>query len=66
MLGNNMFAYCGNNPIVRDDSGGQKWKYTIEESSTEAEENEDGSFTVTTTITYSGNETIFFFSRGNQ
>ena len=25
MLGNNMFAYCSNNPVVREDDGGQGW-----------------------------------------
>ena len=25
MLGNNMFAYCGNNPICRSDTTGQLW-----------------------------------------
>ena len=25
ILGNNMFAYCGNNPVVRTDSEGEFW-----------------------------------------
>ena len=29
LLGNNMFAYCGNNPIARADDGGEFWNYVI-------------------------------------
>ena len=29
ILGNNMFAYCGNNPVVRNDSGGEWWNIVI-------------------------------------
>ena len=29
ILGHNMFAYCGNNPIVRADMQGTDWAYTI-------------------------------------
>jgi len=25
ILGHNMFAYCGNNPVARDDIGGELW-----------------------------------------
>lgn len=25
LLGNNMFAYCGNNPVMREDEGGELW-----------------------------------------
>ena len=27
VLGNNMFAYCGNNPVVRVDFGGEHWYF---------------------------------------
>ena len=27
LLGNNMFAYCGNNPVNRSDPSGYKWKF---------------------------------------
>ena len=29
LLGNNMFAYCGNNPITRGDEGGNYWHVLI-------------------------------------
>ena len=29
VLGNNMFVYCGNNPIIRSDSAGQLWEIAI-------------------------------------
>lgn len=29
LLGNNMFAYCGNNPISREDDGGEFWNIVI-------------------------------------
>ena len=29
LTGNNMFAYCGNNPAVRADNGGQFWNIVI-------------------------------------
>lgn len=29
LLGNNMFAYCGNNPISRADDGGEFWNIVI-------------------------------------
>ena len=29
LLGNNMFAYCGNNPITRQDDGGQLWEIIV-------------------------------------
>ena len=29
-LGNNLFAYCENNPVVRIDSGGQFWDYVLD------------------------------------
>ena len=29
ILGNNMFAYCNNNPVVRKDSGGDFWNVVI-------------------------------------
>ena len=49
-LGNNMFAYCGNNPIIRYDPSGMNWltdflkgiKEWLEEKQAEAAENEDG------------------------
>ena len=28
-LGNNMFAYCGNNPVIREDEGGKFWNVVI-------------------------------------
>ena len=28
VLGNNMYAYCGNNPVIRKDPNGQEW-FTI-------------------------------------
>ena len=55
ILGHNMFAYCGNNPVIRIDIGGNRWEYVIEieDVVTEQEENEDGTTSVTTSITYS-------------
>ena len=32
MLGNNMFAYCGNNPVIYDDSGGYVAKISFSEN----------------------------------
>ena len=29
LTGNNMFAYCGNNPVIREDSGSQLWHVAI-------------------------------------
>ena len=29
ILGNNMFAYCGNNPVSREDTGGEFWHLVI-------------------------------------
>lgn len=29
ILGNNMFAYCGNNPVIRVDTSGYGWFDTI-------------------------------------
>ena len=29
VLGNNMFAYCGNNPVVRVDFGGEHWYFLL-------------------------------------
>ena len=29
LTGNNMFAYCGNNPVAREDDGGEFWNYVI-------------------------------------
>ena len=29
ILGNNMFAYCGNNPIARKDDGGEWWHWVV-------------------------------------
>ena len=29
ILGNNMFAYCGNNPVSRGDEGGEFWHLII-------------------------------------
>lgn len=52
LLGNNMFAYCGNDPVVRKDTCGKKWKYTIETADTQQGEEYEGRTTYTTTITY--------------
>ncbi|MBQ3215077.1 MAG: RHS repeat-associated core domain-containing protein, partial [Oscillospiraceae bacterium] len=30
VLGYNLFAYCGNNPVIRADHGGQFWDYVID------------------------------------
>ena len=30
ILGDNLFCYCGNNPIVRYDHGGQFWDYVVD------------------------------------
>lgn len=48
-----MFAYCNNNPVMRIDVDGKRWEYVIEDVMTESEENDDGSYSVTTSITYS-------------
>ena len=53
LIGNNMFAYCGNNPVMRIDADGKRWEYVIEDVVTESEDNQDGSYSVTTSITYS-------------
>ena len=29
LIGNNMFAYCGNNPVSREDEGGEFWNVVI-------------------------------------
>ena len=29
LIGNNMFAYCGNNPVFREDDGGEVWNIVI-------------------------------------
>ena len=29
LSGNNMFAYCGNNPVSREDDGGEFWNFVI-------------------------------------
>ena len=29
LTGNNMFAYCGNNPVFREDDGGEVWNIVI-------------------------------------
>lgn len=29
LTGNNMFAYCGNNPVTREDKGGEAWNIVI-------------------------------------
>ena len=29
LTGNNMFAYCGNNPVAREDEGGEFWNFVI-------------------------------------
>ncbi len=29
LLGNNMFAYCGNNPVSRADTGGEFWNFVV-------------------------------------
>lgn len=29
LLGNNMFVYCGNNPVAREDDGGEFWNIVI-------------------------------------
>ena len=53
ILGNNMFAYCGNDPVNRKDISGNWWRYIIEEVKTEIVEESDGSTRYRTTITYS-------------
>lgn len=30
LIGSNLFAYCGNNPVSRSDSGGLFWKNFME------------------------------------
>ena len=54
LLGNNMFTYCGNNPVVRIDITGEYWFYVVDENSTETEiiaENAEGT-QYKTTITF--------------
>ena len=29
LIGNNMFAYCGNNPVSREDDGGEFWNFVV-------------------------------------
>ena len=29
LTGNNMFAYCGNNPVSREDDGGEFWNFVV-------------------------------------
>ena len=52
-FGNNMFAYCGNNPVTRYDPSGCGWnefwesiREWLEEKKEEAEENEDGTVVI--------------------
>ena len=54
MLGSNMFAYCGNNPVVRKDDSGNAWVYVAGDSDTkvEDEDKKTGKTTYRTTITY--------------
>ena len=58
-LGNNMFAYCGNNPVSRVDDSGRLWEfafyweYEIYEVKTEVTQVKDGKTVYRTTITYS-------------
>ena len=47
-----MFAYCGNNPVVRKDASGQEWVYVIDETETTVVEENDGNVTYETTIKY--------------
>ena len=57
ILSNNMFAYCGNNPIIHCDPSGYWWNEFWEEveerlkkKKTEAQSNDDGTVTVGFTI----------------
>ena len=67
-LGNNMFAYCGNNPTVRVDIFGNHWFYTINEDETRTEEigeNEQGAVYQTTIVfeaKYYSNEGVSYES----
>ena len=56
IFGNNMFVYCGNNPAIYIDADGKRWEYVIEGVVTESVENDDGTISVTTSITYSCKE----------
>ena len=61
ILGNNMFAYCGNNPVVRKDSSGDAWVYVIEDIETAEKKDENGKSVFETRIIYSGKNVITFF-----
>lgn len=58
-VGNNMFAYCGNNPVGRSDDGGDKWTYEIENSESSVVREDDSGTQYQLKITYSGTKTNF-------
>lgn len=60
VLGNNMFAYCGNNPVIRRDVSGEFWVEEICIVSTVQEEEVDGNITYVTTITYTAKRPSIF------
>ena len=66
LVGSNMFAYCGNNPVIRKDTAGQFWEYTeysIAKRETTLVEEKDDERVYYTTISYTATTRCIFGCR---